>query len=125
VNPYNWYVANKIVNGKQLTIVWHVDDLKISHKDSKVVDIMLDKLNNECGKVGKMTIRRGAVHDYLGMRFDFSNPGKIIIMIDMQDYIDGILQQTPDDLEGMAVTPAAEHLFKTRSDAEPLDAKTA
>jgi hypothetical protein len=57
---------------------------------------MLDKLDNEYGKVGKMTIRRGAVHDYLGMRFDFYNPGKVIIMIDMQDYIDEILQQTPD-----------------------------
>jgi hypothetical protein len=86
---------------------------------------MLDKLDNEYRKVGKMTIRRGAVHDYLGMRFDFSNPSKVIIMIDMQDYIDEILQQTSDDLEGMVATPAAEHLFKTRSDAEPLDAKTA
>ena len=83
VNPYDWCVANKMVDGKQLTIVWHVDDLKISHRDSKVVDIMLDKLDKEYGKVGKMTIRRKAVHDYLGMRFDFSNPGKV--MIDMQD----------------------------------------
>ena len=27
VNPYDWCVAKKMVNGKQLTIVWHVDDL--------------------------------------------------------------------------------------------------
>ena len=62
-------------------------------------------------------------HDYLGMRFDFSNPGKV--MIDMQDYINEILQHIPDDMEGVATTPAAEHLFKTRSDAGPLDAATA
>jgi hypothetical protein len=31
-NPYNWCVANKMVNGKQwCTIFWHVDDLKISY----------------------------------------------------------------------------------------------
>ena len=38
INPYDPCVANKMVNGKQLTITWHVDDLKVSHVDSKVVD---------------------------------------------------------------------------------------
>jgi len=38
VNPYDICVANKMINGKQLTVFWHVDDLKISHKDKKVVD---------------------------------------------------------------------------------------
>jgi hypothetical protein len=28
VNPYDWCEANKMVDRKQLTIVWHVDDLK-------------------------------------------------------------------------------------------------
>ena len=31
LNPYNTCVANKIVDGAQLTVVWHVDDLKVSH----------------------------------------------------------------------------------------------
>jgi len=35
---YDPCVANKIVNGKQITVVWHVDDLKISHVETKVVD---------------------------------------------------------------------------------------
>ena len=30
INPYDWCVANKMINGKQYTIGWHVDDLKIS-----------------------------------------------------------------------------------------------
>jgi hypothetical protein len=112
-----------MVDGKQLTIVWHVDDLKISHRDSKVVDIMLDKLDKEYGSVRKMTIRRGPVHDYLGMRIDFSNPGNV--MIDMQDYIDEIIVHVPEDMQGVAATPAADHLFKTRPDADPLDTETA
>ena len=33
INPYDCCVANKMVNGKQCTILWHVDDLKISHVD--------------------------------------------------------------------------------------------
>ena len=32
VNPYNPCVANKIVNGSQMTVTWHIDDLKVSHR---------------------------------------------------------------------------------------------
>ena len=31
-------VANKIVDGKQFTVVWHVDDLKCSHKETPAID---------------------------------------------------------------------------------------
>ena len=37
VNPYDPCVANKMINGKQMTVPWHVDDLKISHMDSNEV----------------------------------------------------------------------------------------
>ena len=37
LNPYDPCVANKIVDGAQLTVVWHVDDLKVSHVDAGVV----------------------------------------------------------------------------------------
>jgi hypothetical protein len=30
-NPYDICVANKMVNGTQMTIRWHVDDFMISH----------------------------------------------------------------------------------------------
>ena len=30
LNPYDPCVANKTVNGKQMTVCWHVDDLKVS-----------------------------------------------------------------------------------------------
>jgi hypothetical protein len=38
-------MANKIVNGKQCTILWHVDDLKISHENENVVSASLDEMN--------------------------------------------------------------------------------
>ena len=38
LNNYDKYVANKMIEGKQCTIVWHVDDNKISHVNSQVVD---------------------------------------------------------------------------------------
>jgi hypothetical protein len=31
INPYDPCVANKVVNGTQMTVRWHVNDLMISH----------------------------------------------------------------------------------------------
>ena len=38
VNPYDICVANRMVNGKQHTVTWYVDDVKSSHVDPKVND---------------------------------------------------------------------------------------
>jgi len=35
INEYDHCVANKLIKGKQCTILWHVDDLKILHVDKK------------------------------------------------------------------------------------------
>jgi hypothetical protein len=40
-NPYDWCVMNKTVNGKQCTVLWHVDNLKMSHVDLKVIDELI------------------------------------------------------------------------------------
>lgn len=37
LNPYNPCVSNVKINGKQCTIVWYVDDNKVSHVDPSVV----------------------------------------------------------------------------------------
>ena len=68
VNPYDPCVANKDVNGKQMTVIWHVDDLKVSHVDeienSKFAEWMKTIYRE------KLTVRRGKIHDYLGMDMD-------------------------------------------------------
>ena len=37
VNPYDPCVANKMIDGSQITVCWHVDDLNISHRDKEMV----------------------------------------------------------------------------------------
>jgi hypothetical protein len=41
INPYDTCVANKKIEGKQMTIFFHVDDWKLSHRKTKVMDIMI------------------------------------------------------------------------------------
>ena len=42
INCYDRCVANKISNNKKCTIAWYVDDNKLLHIDTKVVDRILD-----------------------------------------------------------------------------------
>jgi hypothetical protein len=77
INPYDWCVANKMIDGKQCTVLWHVDDLKISHSDPSVVEALIYLLNKEYGKINSLVSTRGKVHEYLGMTLDFSEEGKI------------------------------------------------
>ncbi len=123
VNPYDWCIANKQIEGSQCTIVWHVDDLKISHAKASVIDGIVTSLKAEYGKVGEMTVRRGKIHDYLGMKLDFSSPGSFVV--DMEDYLDEVLDGAPPDMDGVASTPAADHLFKTRLNVEKLEEERA
>ena len=53
INPYDWCIANKMINGRQCTIVWHVDDLKLSHVQESVLDEIISSLKAEYGKVGE------------------------------------------------------------------------
>ena len=46
VNPYDPCVANKMINGSQMTVTWHVDDLKISHKDEKELTKFISELGS-------------------------------------------------------------------------------
>ena len=52
---------NKTVNDKQCTIIWHVDDLKISHIDPDIVSRVLADIDAEYGKITKMNITRGKI----------------------------------------------------------------
>ena len=49
VNPYDSCVVNKMIDDKQCTIIWHVDDLKLSHVKQSVLDDIADKLNSKFG----------------------------------------------------------------------------
>jgi hypothetical protein len=47
INPYNSCITNKMIEGQQMTICFHVDDCKLSHRKSKVMDKMIEWLRQE------------------------------------------------------------------------------
>jgi hypothetical protein len=66
-NPYDPCVGNRTEKGSQHTLLFHVDDLKSSHKDSKVNDQFDKWLQENYGEQGEVAIHRGKKHNYLGM----------------------------------------------------------
>jgi hypothetical protein len=77
MNPYNPCVWNKEIDGKQCTVCFHVNNCKISHVRSSVVDNIIKWLQPRYESIftdgsGKLKVSRGKVHKYLGMTLDFS-----------------------------------------------------
>ena len=138
VNPYDSCVWNKIVNGKQLTIVFHVDDCKLSHVDSKVLDDTIEWLRRDYESIfedgsGMMKVSRGRKHTYLGMDLDYTTRGQC--KVTMFGYVDEILEawkkvyQSTDEDSFMTVgnkrktksSAAPENLFVVNEDCKKLD----
>ncbi len=76
VNPYDPCMANmETKSGKQLTVIWHVDDLMASCKD----DFELTKILCYLGKIHgtKLSMHTGLKHRYLGMDMEFNKEGML------------------------------------------------
>jgi Reverse transcriptase (RNA-dependent DNA polymerase) len=67
-NPYDWCVVNRMVNGAQCTIVWYVDDLKVSHESPDVVGEYIGLIRLEFGSKMDLPVQRGKIHEYLGSK---------------------------------------------------------
>ena len=117
INPYDPCVANRIVNRKQHTITWHVDDLKSSHVDPKVNDEFLKWLNKVYGSVGEVKGIRGHKHDYLAMDLDFSEKG--VLKVDMRTYVKNMIKDFSGKVAKSSV-PWTENLFKVDDTAKDL-----
>ena len=71
-NRYDSCVVNKMVNGKQLTVAWHVDDLKVSHVQESALEDFIAMMENEFGTDAPLSVSRGLVQDD---RIPSSTPG--------------------------------------------------
>ena len=109
-NKYDNCVVNKTINGHQMTVVGHMDDLKVSHVDVEEVDKFIMQIEETFGTDAPLSVSCGKIHDYLGMNLDFRTKGEV--QIDMEHYIDMMIHDAPEDMEGVSNTPAAAHLFK-------------
>ena len=60
-----------------MTIMFHIDDLLMSHKLPHIVTLFIKKLEQQYATRDPLTVMRGLVHDYLGMTFDLRVTGQV------------------------------------------------
>jgi hypothetical protein len=126
INPYYPCVANKIIEGNQMTICFHVDDCKLSNRKTKVMDSMIEYLRQEYESIFEdgsraMMVSRGKIHKYIYMTLDYTVRGQV--KITMFDYVDEILTafNKAEPKGGDTKTSAApESLFKVDENCEKL-----
>jgi hypothetical protein len=126
INPYDPCVANKMIEGEQMTICFHVYDCKLSHRKNKVMDSMIEYIRQEYESIfkdgsGEMTVSRGKIHKYIGMTLDYTVRGQVKITI--FDYVNEILNAFDKaEQKGGGTNTSAAHdsLFKVDDSCENL-----
>jgi len=110
-----------MVKGKQMTVSWHVDDLKVSHINPKEIDHFVKWVQETYGSISEVKSTRRKIHDYLGMKLDFSIDGHVTI--DMKDYVTTIIESFPKDvlIKGNVGSPWTDSLFKVNQKSKLLD----
>lgn len=114
MGDYDTCVANKEVEGSQMTVCWHVHDLKVSHVDGNELTKFSQWLNNTYGI--SIVLHRGKVHNYLGMTLDYSMQGRV--KVTMIYYIKWTTSDFPEEIVANKTTPAADWLFNVRPEGE-------
>ena len=93
-NEYNMCTFNKMVNGEQITIQFHVDDLKVSHKEQSVLDEFFKDVKDEFGQEDELMVKKGLVHEYLGITIDYLIPRKVVFT--MFDYLEDVIVEASE-----------------------------
>ena len=81
----------KVKEEKQITVIWHVDDLMMSCEDNFELTKFSCYLTNIYRP--KLAMHLGNKHDYLGMDFEFMNNGSL--EVSMFKYLDSIIDEFP------------------------------
>ena len=107
MNRYDPYVANMDIHRKQRIICWYVDDMKISHMEHRVVDYIINKIEDNFGKI---TVTRGKIHKLVGIDIEFTDDKTV--KIKMIDYIAVYFDAFGEPIVKEANTPAKHNLFE-------------
>ena len=118
LNPYDACVENKVIDGKQCTIVWYVDDNKLSHEDSKVVDTILNVVEK---RFPGLVIERRKSLNFLGMEINFIGNRKV--KVGVKKYLGGLIEDF-EAFDGVLtktmLSPAAKWLMTVDENAQKL-----
>ena len=120
VNLYGTCVASRNVKGNQQTVTWQIYNFKVSQICANVNKNFFKwceyKHGNE--EIGHVKVTRGKIHN-----LKYTIPSKIIV--EMRNYINGLVQEYPRELNNNVECPWNEKLFENKNHKKELETKDA
>ena len=92
------------INISHMTVCWHIDDLKVSHKEEIAIDAFVLNICKIFGNGTNFSI--GKLHKYLGMDMDWSQDGTMIVS--MIKYLKKIIDDSPEVIHSPSATYTEE-----------------
>jgi hypothetical protein len=120
INPYDRCVANAMIDGKQCTILWYVDDNKLSYMSEGVLTDVIEKIKVH---FGELVVSRGRKHTFLAMNLKFNNDGSL--QIETKKYIEEAIETFGEDVSKRVSSAATKKLFEINPATEDLDTERA
>ena len=71
INPYNWFVENKINVFLRFIVMWYIDVIKLSHINLKFIDEVLVIFKERCLNETPIVENWGKIHDYIVMKINY------------------------------------------------------
>ena len=68
-----------------MRIIWHVDDLTLSHVEKDIFDAFIQVTKDKNKYITKLKPSKVKIHDYLAMTLDYTTSGEVKILI--KEYI--------------------------------------
>ena len=116
LNPYHICVVNKIVNGQQCTLVWYVNDKKVSQMEAKVVEGLIKYLKNY---YGELVVTRVKKHKFWDVNINIME-GKNV-EIGMKEKLLETIESFGENIDEKETTPAYSHLFLVNKQSNQPD----
>lgn len=113
MNPYDPCLFNQTVDGEQITVCFHIDDLLVTSTSEAHLDTLVKHLESS---FSNLTVNRGKQHSYLAMNIVEEHD---TITVDMTAYIDKCIGSRT--FGRAASSPARDDIFSEPEDATPLN----
>ena len=95
---------------------WHIDDLKIFHRDQDAVEKILKQIEEV---YRKMTVYHTDTHEYVGINFTYFRNEKAV-EFDVKVYLEEAIADFFEDIDTIVINPTAIHLSDVNEEAEAL-----
>ena len=115
-------VWNEMATKKQLTFLFHIDDVILVHLELQAMTNRIKLLDKEHSGNDPLTTTRGKIHECLGMTLDFRMKGCVIFA--QFNSIKKFWLSLLEDLRGVCgSTPDLENSFRADPNSPALNAK--